>query len=86
MTAGRDCIPGTGYFTETVFQRNRNLDLRNCVIPDSWVHCMTQTRRSRLEEQRAIGVEKVVDILSQQVTVDHYELKVSLISVLLILK
>ncbi|XP_071659914.1 ATPase family AAA domain-containing protein 2-like isoform X1 [Patagioenas fasciata] len=42
---------------------------------DSWVHCMTQTRRSRVEEQRAIGVEKVLDILSQQVTVDYHELK-----------
>ncbi|PKK33905.1 ATPase family, AAA domain containing 2 [Columba livia] len=42
---------------------------------DSWVHCMAQTRRSWVEEQRAIGVEKVVDILSQQVNVDHYELK-----------
>ncbi|XP_071659923.1 ATPase family AAA domain-containing protein 2-like isoform X1 [Patagioenas fasciata] len=42
---------------------------------DLWVHCMTRMRRSRIEEQPAVDVDKVLDILSQQVTVDYHELK-----------
>ncbi|NXW86065.1 ATAD2 protein, partial [Alopecoenas beccarii] len=42
---------------------------------DSWVHCMTHARRSRVEEQQAMGLEKVVEILSQPVIVDYHELK-----------
>ena len=47
---------------------------------------MTRARRSRVEEQQVIRVEKAMEILTQPVIVDYYELKVSLISILLILK
>ncbi|NXW07635.1 ATAD2 protein, partial [Fregetta grallaria] len=42
---------------------------------DSWVHCVTHTRRSRVEEQQVIGVEKAMEVLTQPVIVDYYELK-----------
>ncbi|XP_072708035.1 ATPase family AAA domain-containing protein 2 isoform X2 [Ciconia boyciana] len=42
---------------------------------DSWVHRMTRVRRSRVEEQQVIGVEKAVEVLTQPVIVDYYELK-----------
>ncbi|XP_075351344.1 ATPase family AAA domain-containing protein 2-like isoform X2 [Mycteria americana] len=42
---------------------------------DSWVHRMTRVRRSRVEEQQVIGVEKAVEVLRQPVIVDYYELK-----------
>ncbi|NXT42576.1 ATAD2 protein, partial [Pelecanoides urinatrix] len=42
---------------------------------DSWVHCMTHAKRSRIEEQQVTGVEKAMEILTQPVIVDYYELK-----------
>ncbi|NXS63353.1 ATAD2 protein, partial [Brachypteracias leptosomus] len=42
---------------------------------DSWVHCTTRARRSRVEEQQVIHVEKAVEILTQPVVVDYCELK-----------
>ncbi|NXF46186.1 ATAD2 protein, partial [Oceanites oceanicus] len=42
---------------------------------DSWVHCITHTRRSRVEEQQVTGVEKAMEVLTQPVIVDYCELK-----------
>ncbi|NXW60623.1 ATAD2 protein, partial [Eurystomus gularis] len=42
---------------------------------DSWVHCMTRARRSRVEEQQVIHGEKAMEIITQPVIVDYYELK-----------
>ncbi|XP_010284575.1 PREDICTED: ATPase family AAA domain-containing protein 2 [Phaethon lepturus] len=41
---------------------------------DSWVHRTTRARRSQVEEQQVIGVEKVMEVLTQPVIVDYYEL------------
>ncbi|XP_069636094.1 ATPase family AAA domain-containing protein 2 [Haliaeetus albicilla] len=59
-------------------------DMLDCQTPessedgdsnDSWVHCMTDGRRSWVEEQQEICVEKAAEILPQPVIVDFYELK-----------
>ncbi|NXL48117.1 ATAD2 protein, partial [Podilymbus podiceps] len=50
----------------------------------SWVYHVTRARRSRAEEQQVIHVEKTVDILTQPVFVDYYELKQLLHSVTVI--
>ncbi|XP_075561822.1 ATPase family AAA domain-containing protein 2-like [Pelecanus crispus] len=42
---------------------------------DSWVHCTPRARSSRVEEQQVIGVETAVEVLTQRVIVDYYELK-----------
>ncbi|XP_014820790.1 PREDICTED: ATPase family AAA domain-containing protein 2 isoform X2 [Calidris pugnax] len=42
---------------------------------DSWVHCVTRTRRSRVQEQQPACVEKATDMLKQTVIVDYCELK-----------
>ncbi|XP_029868450.1 ATPase family AAA domain-containing protein 2 isoform X4 [Aquila chrysaetos chrysaetos] len=42
---------------------------------DSWIHRTTHVRRSCVEEQQGIYVEKAVEILPQPVIVDFYELK-----------
>ncbi|NWX04665.1 ATAD2 protein, partial [Caloenas nicobarica] len=42
---------------------------------DSWVRCMTHVRHSQGEEQWMIGVDEVVEIFSEPVTVDYHELK-----------
>ncbi|KAM6411398.1 ATPase family AAA domain-containing protein 2 isoform 2-T2 [Pluvialis apricaria] len=42
---------------------------------DSWVHCMTRARRSRIEEQQLVCAEKATEILTQPVIVDYCELK-----------
>ncbi|XP_009879302.1 PREDICTED: ATPase family AAA domain-containing protein 2 [Charadrius vociferus] len=42
---------------------------------DSWVHCMTRARRSRIEEQQLVRAEKATEILTQPVIVDYCELK-----------
>ncbi|NXN69829.1 ATAD2 protein, partial [Himantopus himantopus] len=42
---------------------------------DSWVHCMTHARRSRIEEQQLVCAEKATEILTQPVIVDYSELK-----------
>lgn len=47
---------------------------------------MTRARRSRIEEQQLVCAEKATEIITQPVIVDYCELKVSLISILLILK
>ena len=57
-----------------------------CVIPGWWGHCMARARLSREGEQQRMGVEKAMGILTQAVVVDSCELKVSPISILLILK
>lgn len=47
---------------------------------------MTDARRSWIEEQQGMCVKKAVEIFPHPVMVDFYELNVSLISILLILK
>lgn len=47
---------------------------------------MTDARRSWIEEQQGIRVKEAVETFPHPVMVDFYELNVSLISILLILK
>ncbi|NXK06734.1 ATAD2 protein, partial [Herpetotheres cachinnans] len=42
---------------------------------DIWVHCRARARRSRVEQQQGMDVEKAMEILTQPVIVDYYELK-----------
>ncbi|XP_075599496.1 ATPase family AAA domain-containing protein 2 isoform X1 [Balearica regulorum gibbericeps] len=42
---------------------------------DSWVHRMTRGRHSQVEEQQVVCVDKAVEMLTQPVIVDYYELK-----------
>ncbi|XP_075597667.1 ATPase family AAA domain-containing protein 2-like [Balearica regulorum gibbericeps] len=42
---------------------------------DSWVHRMTRGRHSQVEEQQVMCVDKAVEMLTQPVIVDYYELK-----------
>ncbi|NXN29596.1 ATAD2 protein, partial [Nycticryphes semicollaris] len=42
---------------------------------DSWVHCMTRARPSRVQEQQLVCVEKATEVLTQTVIVDYCELK-----------
>lgn len=50
-----------------------------CVIADVWVRRVARARRSGGEERPVMGVEKAMEIPTQPVVVDSFELKVSLI-------
>lgn len=86
VTAEGYCFPGTGYFTDTVFQIKRNPDLKMCVVPDSQVHHATCEGHSQVDEQPQVCDEKAKKIPTWGLSVDYSELRVSLISILVILK
>lgn len=57
-----------------------------CVIPDSQVHHTTCVGHSQVDEQPEVCDGKAKKIHTQGVSMDYSELRVSLISILLILK
>lgn len=57
-----------------------------CVIPDSQVHHTTCVGHSEVDEQLQVCDGEAKKIHTQGVSVDYSELRVSLISILLILK
>ncbi|XP_054668164.1 ATPase family AAA domain-containing protein 2-like, partial [Grus americana] len=48
---------------------------QTCVVPDSWVRRTTRGRHSQAEEQQVTCADKAMEILTQPVIVDYYELK-----------
>lgn len=82
----RDCIPIEDASWTLYSRSTENLTEEICVIPDPWVLRMTRARRSQAE-LRQMSAERVMDTVTESaavVMVDYCELKVGLISTLIL--